>query len=75
MDELEYTLYTSRAGDRWDSLAYRFYRDPYGYEPIVMANPAYRALPILPAGLSLRVPVQEAVPLAIRPEQLPPWRR
>lgn len=70
-----FSIYTTRQGQRWDAIANEVYGDPYAYEPIVMANPDYLGVLVLPAGVRLRVPEQEQVSEAIAAELLPPWRR
>jgi len=60
-------------GDRWDNLAWRYYRAPYGYERIIAANPDVPILPVLPGGLRLQIPVIEASDTLT--EDLPPWKR
>jgi phage tail protein X len=74
MAELQYLQHTTRDGERWDQLAYRYYGDPHRYEEIVRANPDVPIRPILPSGVRLLIPVAEPsdrVPL----NQLPPWKR
>ncbi len=68
-----YLVHITADGDRWDLLAWRYYRDPMGYEPIMDANPAVARDPVLAAGLRLLIPVIEA-PNTLT-EDLPPWKR
>lgn len=49
--------YITKQNDRWDSIAYEVYGDPYLYEPIMLANPEYMHLLSLPSGLRLTVPL------------------
>lgn len=70
-----FSLYTTRQGQRWDAIANEVYGDPYGYGSILEANPSYMGVLILPAGVQLRVPEQAQVSEAIAAELLPPWRR
>lgn len=72
---MRYYEYTTRAGDRWDLIAWEFYGDPHAYEPIVMANPSVQITANLPAGLVIKVPVREEVAERINTEALPPWKR
>ena len=57
---MEYLTYIAKQGDRWDTIAWQFYGDPYLYEPILRANPQYIGLPYPPPGAKLRIPVVEA---------------
>ncbi len=68
-----YLTHTTKDGERWDMIAWRYYGDPHGYEPIVEANPDVAIVPALPGGLSLLIPIiDQAAPAA---EGLSPWKR
>ena len=67
--------YVTREGDRWDVIAWLYYRNPFDYERIIRANPEYIGLLTLRSGLTLRVPVVEDETPTIAPANLPPWRR
>ena len=68
-----YLVHITSDGDRWDLLAWRYYRDPMGYERIMAANPAAPRNPVLDAGTRLLIPVIES-PNTLT-EDLPPWKR
>lgn len=70
-----YLSYITQEGDRWDGLAYRFYGDPFRYEPLVVANPHVPIVPVLPSGLTLAVPVLAKSDSTPSVESLPPWKR
>lgn len=67
------------AGDRWDLLAYRYYGDASKQTVLQDANKRLFLDPvtvpplILPAGLTLIVPVLDAD--EVRDSDLPPWKR
>ena len=60
-------------GDRWDLIAYRCYGNALAIEPIIRANPDVPIRPVLPAGLTIYVPVRE--PQTAAASALPPWKR
>lgn len=60
---------------RWDALAWQYYRDPYSWGLLLEANPAYRTLDILDAGVVLRIPQEGKPQPRLTNDQLPPWRR
>lgn len=62
-------------GDRWDSLAWHYYGDPYGFQRIIDANPAVPICQPLVAGTVLLIPVIAREQVTINPEDLPPWKR
>jgi phage tail protein X len=70
----QYLQYTTTEGDRFDTIAYDAYGDPYGYERIVAANPDYTGLVALPGGVRLIVPIVEKPQVSLL-SNLPPWKR
>jgi len=48
--------YITKDNDRWDTIAYNFYGNPYLYEAIILENPQYISYFILPSGISLNIP-------------------
>ena len=77
MKAIEAIEHITTEGERWDTLAWRYYGDPYAYSRIVEANPALDLGPVLPSGQLLLIPI---LPLAQASQQLtddslPPWKR
>lgn len=64
--------YITRDFDRWDSIAYEVYGDPYLYEPIILANPEHMNKLSFQAGIKLKIPV---IYVEDTPEVQPPWQR
>lgn len=69
-----FTEYLTKEGERWDWIAWTTLGSPYAYEVIIRANPQYRDLLKLPAGVRLLIPVEEVV-TPTQTVTLPPWRR
>lgn len=67
-----FIAHTTTEGQRWDQLAWHYYGDAHRYLPIIEANPHVPITAILPAGLTLAIPVLEPASSA---EDLPPWMR
>jgi phage tail protein X len=67
------TRYTTKQGDRWDTVAYKAYGDASKYSVIVDANPFVPKGVILPAGIQLNIPVLERD--SVNESLLPPWKR
>jgi phage tail protein X len=65
-------LYTTQDGDRWDLIAWRYYRDVSQTAALIEANPHAPRTGTLPAGLKIAVPLIER---AASTEALPPWKR
>ena len=68
----QFILHITRAGERWDLLAWRYYGDPTDYSPIIMANPNVTIEPVFQAGISVAVPIQEQSTVVLT--NLPPWK-
>lgn len=71
---MDYVEHITTEGDRFDLLAYRYYGNAYGYQPIVEANIAAVGVPpIFESGVRLQIPI---VPVEERiSANLPPWKR
>lgn len=53
----QYTSYVSQAGDTFDSIATRIYRDPTQYWRIANINPQVKFPNEIPVGTNLRIPL------------------
>lgn len=67
------TRYTVKAPERWDSVAFKAYGDPYKVSILMEANTNVSITTVLPAGTVLNVPVVDE-PEANK-NLLPPWKR
>lgn len=69
----EYYSYITKDCDRWDLIAYKFYKNATLYEEIIKANPNVPIEPVLPAGIKLKIPViEESETIKF---DLPPWKK
>jgi phage tail protein X len=68
----QYLLHITKAGERRDLLAWRYYGDPTDYQMIIMANPGVTIEPVFEAGISLAVPIVEKS--SVISADLPPWK-
>jgi len=64
--------YTTRQGDMWDLIAFRFTGNTEQVEKIMSANPEYARTYVFPAGVKLNIPEFNSV---ADMEALPPWKR
>jgi phage tail protein X len=64
--------YITKEGDRWDLLAWKFYGDPYMYEPLLLENKELMRFTVLPAGKVIEIPeiIDETTPEVVAP----PWQ-
>jgi phage tail protein X len=65
-------IHTTQDADRWDLIAWRYYRDVTQMAALVAANPHAPRTGLLPAGLKIAVPLIER---AASSDALPPWKR
>lgn len=65
--------HTIRAGERWDSLAYRYYGDVFLMTYLVNANPHLAFAESLPQGETIFIPVIKNQ--TNHHDELPPWLR
>ncbi len=70
----EFIQHITSDGERWDTIAYKYYGDPFAYEQIIDANPSVPIVPILPSGIVLMIPVVED-DATLPSEELPPWKQ
>jgi phage tail protein X len=68
----QFILHATKAGERWDLLAWQYYGDPTDYSPIIMANPNVAIEPVFDAGISIAVPILPKSSLITA--SLPPWK-
>lgn len=63
--------YITRDSDRWDSIAWQAYGNPYLYEPIMLENPSEMHRMSFPAGIILEIP---SIYIDETAEVSPPWQ-
>jgi phage tail protein X len=71
---MEYLIHISSDGDRWDTLASRYYGDATLYASIIAANPHLAITPSIPSGQQVAIPILEESN-SLSSEDLPPWKR
>lgn len=64
-------LHNIQQGERWDSLAYRYYGSVAEMNRLINANPHLALAEVLPQGETLLVPVLSVE--AVNQNDLPPW--
>ena len=69
----QFIVHVTKAGERWDLLAWRYYGDPTEYSPIIFANPTVPIEPVFDAGVTIAVPIlQQSASGSVN---LPPWKQ
>ena len=69
--------HTVTAGERWDTLAWRYYGNPFAYGKLIEANPALNITPVLPSGATVLIPLLSVAEQAAQTNaaRLPFWKR
>lgn len=67
-------IYTTRDGDRWDTIAHKHYGTAFEIDRLIAANPHLSLAEQFVSGLTVFVPVIESKPQNHQ-ELLPPWLR
>jgi phage tail protein X len=67
-------LHTTIDGERWDIIAWRYYRNVREVPRLIETNPHAPRSGILPAGIKIAVPLIERH-AAVSTAGLPPWKR
>lgn len=77
MQAFECLEHITTAGERWDTLAWRYYGDASLLSPIIEANPALDITDVLASGQVVLIPLLEslAIEAIIASADLPPWKR
>ncbi len=76
MTEFECLEHICTEGERWDTLAWRYYGDACAFGRILAANPSLDMDTVLHSGTLVLVPLLDAPELsALKDEELAPWKR
>lgn len=70
---MSYIIHITKQGERWDTLAFKYYGDATRFLPIIEANKALPVSESFPGGLRVFIPVLETK--ATLTDRLPPWKR
>ena len=68
---MQFQIYTTKEGDRWDLIAYEKYGDVNKMNILISANPFVPITSTLAAGIQLKIPVIEETTETL--EGLPFW--
>jgi hypothetical protein len=62
-------------GERWDTLAWRYYGDATLFGPIIQKNPQIPIEVAFEAGLLIGIPLLTRSPAVREAADLPPWKK
>ena len=66
--------YTTRQGDRWDTIAYTMYGSLEYMDSLIQANLNVPLDPVFPDGTVLVIPIIDNSKSAVLTTNLPPWK-
>jgi phage tail protein X len=72
---VKHAIHRTQEGDRWDTLAWKYYGDGTKLEPLFEANPGVPRYAVLPGNQEIIVPVIAQETKTIPDSKLPPWKR
>ena len=70
-----FITHITTAGDRWDTLAWKYYGDATLYSPIIQTNPQIPIEGVFEAGMLIGVPLLTVNSGIRSAADLPPWDR
>jgi hypothetical protein len=71
----QFITHVTTAGERWDTLAWRYYGDPTLFGPIIQTNPQVPVMAVFDAGLVIGVPLLTVNLVVQAAADLPPWKQ
>jgi phage tail protein X len=71
----QFIPHITTAGERWDTLAWKYYGDATLFGPIIQTNPQIEIEAVFEAGLNIGVPILVVNQAAQNQSDLPPWKR
>ena len=71
----EFIPHITTAGERWDTIAWKYYGDATLFGPIIQTNPQIAIEAVFEAGLTIGVPILVVNQAAQNQNDLPPWKR
>jgi phage tail protein X len=71
----QFIPYLTTAGERWDTIAWKYYGDATLFGPIIQTNPQIAIEAVFEAGLNIGVPILVVNQAAQNQADLPPWKR
>lgn len=71
---MQFTEYTTKEGQRWDTIAWECFGNVDLLPLLLEHNPGVPVTDVLEGGITLRVPIVEAVE-EVNETLLPPWKR
>ena len=67
--------YTVKQGERWDSLAWKFYGSVKAMNVLIENNPTIPLSAVLASGTQVVVPIIDNTSEIVKSTNLPPWKR
>lgn len=71
----QFIQHITRAGERWDTLAWKYYGNATLITPIIQTNPLIPIMAVFDAGLTIGVPILVVDDSVATAADLPPWVR
>ena len=72
---MQFISHITVAGERWDTLAWRYYGDATLFSPIIQTNPQIPIEAVFEAGLNIGIPLLMVDQTVQEKADLPPWKK
>ena len=71
----KYIFHTAGTNERWDLLAYMYYKNCYKIKPIIEANPNIPITTEIKEGTIIKIPIDEETQTNTENTNFPIWKR
>ena len=69
-----YIFHKTIQNERWDNIAYKYYKNSYNIKPLLEANPHASGAEILPEGEVIKIPIDKDITENDK-SKLPIWKQ
>lgn len=71
----KYIFHTAGTNERWDLVAYMYYKNCYKIKPIIEANPHVPIVAEIKEGTILKIPIDKNIEQNTNNSELPIWKK
>lgn len=71
----KYIFHTTGTNERWDNIAYKYYKNSYNIQSIIDSNPHAAISPVIKEGIILKIPIDVENKQNNKNALLPIWKQ
>ena len=72
---MKYAFYKTGHNERWDNIAYKYYKNSYDIQKLIEANPHIPINTVIPPETEITIPIEEISKLKKSTSVLPIWKQ